>query len=164
MLVLDHFQVSYSIFYMKFCSILDVLSLPAAIAQLHSCSSVHGEEDADTEGMEVTGEEDSHVRLETPLLLSWTRLQSILGYMFIEAVQLKGHDSHELLHCLEHSHGATKSKKFEMERGVNIFSAMCVQLSRTISTLLTAASNQELHFIMEQLLCIKVQHFYPHIL
>ena len=133
--------------------------MPAATASLHSCSSVREEEGTDTEGMEVTDEEESRVRLETPLLLSWKRLQSILGGVFGEAIQLKGHNSYQLLHCLEHLHGdrAKTSKRFGMARGVDMLSAMCVQLSRTISTLLTAASNEELHLIMEQLLCIKVR-------
>ena len=137
---------------------LDLLSLPAATAKPHSCSSSREGEDA--EGiMEVASEEGSHViyRLETPLLLSWKRLQSVLGCTFSEALRLKDSDNYQLLHCLEHSHGAKKSSQFETGRKVNVFSAMCVQLSRTTSTLLTAASNKELHFIMEQLLSIKVR-------
>ena len=141
--------------------------MPAATARLRSCSSVREEEGTDSEGMEVTDQEESRVRLETPLFLSWKRLQSVLGGVFSEAVQLKGHNSYQLLHCLEHLHGdrAKMSKQFGMGRGVDMLSAMCVQLSRTISTLLTAASNEELHLIMEQLLCLKVHMqyyvFYP---
>ena len=138
---------------------LDVLSLPAATAaRLHGYSSVHDEEDEDTEGMEVTGEEESHGRrLETPLLLSWKKLQSVLGCTFSEALQLKGHNSYELLCCLEHSYAAKSSSQFEMPgRRVDVFSAMCACLSRTMSALLTAASNEELRLIMELLLCIKV--------
>lgn len=144
---------------MKFCGILDVLSLPAATARLHSYSPVHDEEGADTEGMEVIGEEESHVRSETPLLLSWKRLQSVLGCTFSDALRLKGHSSYELLCCLEHSYAAKSSSRFEMPgKRVDMFSAMCVRLSRTMSTLLTATSNEELYLIMEQLLCIKVQY------
>ena len=140
---------------MQFCGMLDLLSLPAATARQHSCSpSGEGE---DTEGMEVTSEEGSHLGLVTPLLLSWKRLQSVLRCTFSEALQLKDSNDYQLLHCLEYSHGAKKSSQFEIRRRrVDIFSAMCVQLSRTMSTLLTATSNKELHFIMEQLLCIKV--------
>jgi hypothetical protein len=110
--------------------------------------------------MEITtGEEKSHVRLETPLSLSWKRLQSVLGCMFNEAIQLKSSHSYELLHCLECSFSAAKtSSQFETGRRMDMFSTMCVQLSRTMSMLLTAASNEELHRIMEQLLCIKVQY------
>lgn len=159
--------MSYSIlltfFTIKFCGIADVLSLPAVTSngRLHKCSSVHGDEDADTESMEVTtGEEDSRVRSETLLFLSWKRLQSVLGCIFSEALQLKSSHSYELLHCLECSFSAAKSWS-QLETGrrrVDMFSSMCEQLSRTMSTLLTAASNEELHLIMEQLLGIKVQY------
>ena len=151
---------------MKFCGISDVLSLPTATSSTGrqtSCSSIHDEEDADTENMEVTTGEEC-VRSETPLSLSWKRLQSILGCMFSEALQQKGDNtcSYELLHCLECSSNAAKSSShFEMgRRTVGMFNAMCVQLSRTTSVLLMAASNEELHLIMEQLLCIKVQYLY----
>ena len=145
---------------MKFCGISDVLSLPAATSTNRLHSSLHDEEDADTENMEVTtDEEKSDVGSETPLCLSWKRLQSVLGCMFSEALQLKGSNSHELLHCLECSSNTAKSSShFEVGREVSMFSATCVQLSRTLSTLLTAATNEELHLIMEQLLCIKVRY------
>lgn len=145
---------------MKFCGISDVLSLPAATSTDRLHSSLHGEEDADIEDMEVTtDEEKSNVRSETPLSLSWKRLQSVLGCIFSEALQLKSSNSHELLHCLECSSNTAKSSShFEVGRRVGMFSAMCAQLSRTLSTLLTAASNEELHLIMEQLLCIKVRY------
>ena len=151
---------------MKFCGISDVLSLPTATStgRQTSCSSIHDEEDADTENMEITtGEENNEcVGSETPLSLSWKRLQSVLGCMFSEALQQKGGNNYELLHCLECSSNAAKSSShFEMgRRTVGMFNAMCVQLSRTTSVLLMAASNEELHLIMEQLLCIKVQYLY----
>ena len=146
--------------YMQFCGVMDLLSLPAVTARLHSSSpAIHDEEGEDTQGMEITSkeiEQGSHVGSESPLLLSWKRLQSVLGCTLSEALRLKDHDSYQLLHCLELSCGIKKSSQFQIRRRVDIFSAMCVQLSRTMSMLLTAASDKELHFIIEQLLCIKI--------
>ena len=144
------------IMHIQFCGMMDLLSLPAAIAR-SQCSASTGEEEGacDTDIPEEGEDEEDSQTLETLLLLSWKRLQHLLGCTFDEALQLKDRDSYHI-HCLELLHKVKKPKQFEKGRKVDLFSTLCGQFSRTMSTLLTAANKEELQVILKQLLSIKV--------
>ena len=137
---------------------LDLLSLTAAVAKSHRSPSTE-EEDVQPQDMDVTnggGERESKgdecgLKPQSPLLVSWERLRYLIGYTFDEACQ---HHGCHLLHCLEHLHDIKSSIPFDSrgEGKADIFDMLCVQLWRTMSTLLTAMSCEELQVSLEQLL------------
>ena len=139
---------------------LDVLSLPAAIAR-SNYSTFTSENSEDVQEMIVEKDEErvktDILRLNSPLLLSWKRLQNLLEHTFSEALLLKNHENYHLLHFLEHCRLVKTSGRLKEEKNnVDMFSMLCAQLSRTMSTLLAAASNEELQVILKQLLSVKV--------